>query len=63
MIEQMVEAIVANKYVTAISIFVIFYAMSELVVVITERIVLSITKRTKTTIDDEIVNKIKKPLS
>jgi MscS family membrane protein len=63
MIEEAVDLIMANKYIAASLIFITFYAMSEIVVVITEKIVLSLTSRTKTQIDDEIVRKIKKPLS
>jgi MscS family membrane protein len=63
MIEETIDKILANKYIAASLIFITLYAMSEIVVVITEKIVLSLTKRTKTKIDDEIVRKIKKPLS
>ena len=52
-----------NPYVRAVTIFIAFYVVSELVVQVIQKIVLRITNKTKTTVDDMIANKSSKPIS
>src|SRR3989344_2955357 len=52
-----------NQWILAAVILVSFYALSQLIVIIFEKIVLAITSRTKTDIDDKIVKKINRPIS
>ncbi len=52
-----------NKYVYSIVVFVVFYLLSQLVVIISRKVILRLTKRTKTDIDDLIVRKTNKPVS
>ncbi|MEK6983699.1 MAG: mechanosensitive ion channel family protein [Nanoarchaeota archaeon] len=52
-----------NKYVYSLIILAAFYILSKLIVLISKRVILQLTKRTKTDIDDLIVNKTNKPIS
>ena len=63
MIEKIMDILTMNKYVSAAAIFIIFYALSESAVFITEKIILRMTRKTKTTLDDEIVKNLHKPVS
>ena len=53
----------ANKYIEAMLIFGIFFLSSQLVILISQKIVLKLTEKTKTDIDNKIVEKTSKPLS
>ena len=63
MVLELLNQITTNKYLHSVIILVIFYALSQIVVIVSQKIILRITKRTKTIIDDLIVAKINKPIS
>ena len=52
-----------SQYFDSLVIFAAFFIMSKLVVFISRKIILSLTKKTKTEIDDLIVKKTNKPVS
>ena len=52
-----------NKYLYSLSLLITFYILSKLVVIISRKIILQLTKRTKTEIDDLIVKKGNRPIS
>ena len=54
---------VYNKYFDSVIILVLFYVLSKLVVLISQKIILRLTKKTKTDIDDLIVKRTNKPIS
>ncbi len=62
-LEAYISLIRQNKYIYALTILVISYFLSELLVFISEKIILRLTKKTKTDIDDLIVKRINKPIS
>ncbi len=51
-----------NPWLVSLSIFVLFALLSKVFAIIIDRIVLKISRRTKTNIDDRIVSLIDKPL-
>lgn len=53
----------SNKYLYSLAILVAFFILSELVVLISRRIILRLTLKTKTKLDDLIVSKTNKPIS
>ncbi|HLC50531.1 MAG TPA: mechanosensitive ion channel family protein [Candidatus Nanoarchaeia archaeon] len=57
------EFVKQHNYIYSLSIFVVFFALSELLVWVSEKIILRITKKTKTDLDDVIVKKINAPIS
>lgn len=61
--EQYLALIQQNKYAYSLIILLIFYILSQLVVIISRKIILQLTKRTKTEIDDLIIKKTNKPVS
>ncbi len=61
--EAYFEAIKQNKILYALLILASFYIFSRLFVWIIEKIILNVTKKTKTDLDDAIVNKLKAPVS
>lgn len=61
--EQYLEVIRGNKYLYSVMLLISFYILSKLVVLISQKIILRLTKKTKTDIDDLIVNKTNKPIS
>ena len=63
MVLELLENISDNKYVHSIIILAVFYMLSQLVVFISQRFILKITKKTKTKIDDLIVSRTSRPLS
>ena len=63
MVLELLNKFTTNKYIHSIIILTAFFVMSQLVVIISRRIILRLTKRTKTNIDDLIVSKINKPIS
>lgn len=52
-----------SPYFDSLFILVLFFALSKLVVFVSQKIILSLTKKTKTNIDDLIVQKTNKPVS
>ena len=58
-----ISVIKQNKYIYSLVILVVFYILSQLVVLISQKLILRITKKTKTDIDDLIVKKTNKPVS
>ena len=63
MVLELLNNITPNKYIHSIIILVVFFVMSELIVFLSQKIFLKITKRTKTKIDDLIVAKTNRPIS
>src|SRR3989338_6941118 len=63
MITEILNRFTSNKYLHSLIILVVFFIMSELVVLISQKIILRLTKKTKTEVDDLIVSKTNKPLS
>lgn len=66
MYNQIMDALTwleSNPYIYAFTIFLGFFLLSELVVIIAEKIFLKLTKKTKTELDDKLVEKVNKPLS
>ena len=55
--------LIENHYLYSLTILVIFYLLSKLVVIISTKFILRITKKTKTEVDDLIVKKTNKPIS
>ena len=51
------------KYIDSLAIFVTFFILSKLVVFVSQRVILKLTKKTKTEIDDLIVSKTNGPIS
>ena len=52
-----------NTYISATAVLIIFFIISKLVILIAEKISLKLASKTKTKVDDEIVDIINKPLS
>ena len=63
MVLELLDNITPNKYLHSAIILLIFYALSQLVVFISQRVILQLTKKTKTNLDDLIVSKTNKPIS
>ncbi len=62
-LEQYIELLRQNKYMYSLAILVIFYLLSKIIVYISEKIILRLTKKTETDIDDLIVKKANGPIS
>ena len=63
MVLELLNKFTANKYIHSIIILLVFFVMSQLFVFLSQKILLRITKKTKTEIDDLIVAKTSKPIS
>lgn len=63
MVLELLNYITTNKYLHSIILLVVFYILSQLVVFISQKIILKIARKTKTLIDDLIVAKTNKPIS
>jgi len=61
--EQYLEFVKQNKYIHSLTILIIFYLLSKLVVLLSQKIILRLTKKTKTDVDDLIVKRTNKPIS
>lgn len=61
--EPYLRFIQQNKYIYSLAVLILFYMLSELVVIVSRKIILKVTKKTKTEIDDLIVKKTNKPIS
>jgi len=62
-LDQYIGIIRQNKYIYSLTLFAVFYILSKLFVFISQKVILRITKKTKTHIDDLIVKKTNKPIS
>lgn len=60
---QYLEIIKQNKYIHSLIILVVFYLLSKVLVIISQKIILRLTQKTKTNVDDLIVKKTNKPIS
>ena len=60
---QYLEFIKQYKYIRSLIVLILFYLLSKLVVLVSQKIILRLTKKTKTEIDDLIVRKTNKPIS
>jgi len=63
MFEWLIDLIMKNKYLTAAAIFIIFYVISEIVVIIFEKVLLKLARKTKTEVDDVLIQRTNKPIS
>ena len=62
-INEIILLLQKYKYFYSLSILIAFYILSELIVFISQKIILRLTKKTKTDIDDIIVKRTSKPIS
>ncbi|MBI3035500.1 mechanosensitive ion channel family protein [Candidatus Woesearchaeota archaeon] len=63
MVLELLNKITTNKYLHSLIILSLFFIMSQIVVFVSQKIILKLTKKTKTDIDDLIVAKTSKPIS
>lgn len=63
MVLELLYKITPNKYIHSAIIFLAFFILSQIVVFISQKFILKLTKKTKTEIDDLIVEKTNKPIS
>ncbi|MBI2657713.1 mechanosensitive ion channel family protein [Candidatus Woesearchaeota archaeon] len=63
MVLELLNRFTTNKYVHSAIILAAFYIISQIFVFICQKIILKITEKTKTDIDDLIVSKTSKPIS
>ena len=61
--EQYITIIQQNKYVYSLSLLAFFYILSQLAVILSRKVILRLTKKTTTEIDDLIVGRTSKPIS
>lgn len=61
--EQYIIILQQNKYIYSLSLLVMFYILSQFAVFLSQKVILRITGRTKTDIDDLIVKRTNKPIS
>ena len=62
-IADIINALIQNKYTQSLSILILFYIIAKLIVFVSRRYILKLTAKTKTRVDDLIVEKTNKPLS
>jgi len=62
-LQNFISVLEQNKIVYSLVILVAFYLLSEIVKIIFTKIILHVTHRTKTEIDDKIVAKTRRPIS
>lgn len=60
---DLISTIQRNNFLKSFAILAAFFIISKLFVYITQKIILKLVKKTKTQIDDVIVNKTNKPIS
>ena len=60
---NLLNLISSNGYVKAAIILFVFFFVAKLLVVIVEKIILKLTAKTKTEVDDALVKKTNKPIS
>lgn len=63
MVLELLDNITTNKYLHSVIILMVFFVLSELMVLVSQKIILKLTKRTKTEIDDLIVAKTNRPIA
>ena len=63
MVLELLYKITPNKYIHSVIIFLAFFILSQIFVFISQKFILKLTKKTKTEIDDLIVEKTNKPIS
>lgn len=63
MVLELLNRFTTNKYLHSIIILAVSFVLSQLVVLISQKIILRLTKKTKTEIDDLIVARTNKPIS
>src|SRR3989338_65110 len=63
LMEQYLALVQKNKYVYSLTILVVSYLLSKFVVFVSQRLILRLTKKTRTKLDDLIVKKTNKPIS
>ncbi len=61
--DQIITQILSNKYIVSLLILTLSLIIARLVVYISQKIVLKLTEKTKTAVDDFIVAKTNKPVS
>lgn len=61
--EQYIAIIQQNKYVYSLTLLLVFYLLSKFAVFLSKKVILKITGKTKTNIDDLIVEKTNRPIS
>src|SRR3989338_2744538 len=61
--EQYIAIIQQNKYVYSLTLLIVFYLLSKFAVFLSKKVILKITGKTKTNIDDLIVEKTNRPVS
>jgi len=61
--EQYITIIQQNKYIYSLFLLVFFYILSQLAVIISRKVILRLTRKTPTEIDDLIVGRTSKPIS
>lgn len=61
--DEYLSFVQSNKYVYSLFILGVFYILSKLVVIVSRKIILKLTKKTKTDVDDLIVKRTNKPIS
>lgn len=61
--QQYLDFVMQNKYLYSLSLLAVFFLLSKLVVITSTKIILRLTKKTKTDVDDLIVKRTNKPLS
>jgi len=57
------EQYIANQYLRALAVLLVVFLVLKIIIFIIERVILRVTKKTKTDIDDLIVEKISKPFT
>src|SRR3989338_6972177 len=60
---QFIAVIRQNKYIYSLTLLILFYALSQFVVIVSRKIILKLTRKTKTEVDDLVVRKTNKPIS
>lgn len=63
MVLELLNYITTNKYIHSLIIFLAFLILSQVIVFVSQKFILKLTKKTKTQIDDLIVSKTNKPIS
>lgn len=62
-INQYLGIIRQNNYLYSLIILIVFYLLSKVLVIISQKIILKLTQKTKTNVDDLIVNGTNRPVS
>ena len=54
-IDSVLGQYVANKYLLSLIVLAVFFLLSKLVVFVSEKVLLRVARKTKSTIDDKII--------